>query len=266
MISSHTHVKTALITGSTSGIGLAIAAAMSAAGWRIALHGLGARDEVAKAIDEVSARGTAESSPKHFEADLRSAAAARQLIVDVEDAMGHVDLLVNNAGIQFTARVEDFPVSKWDEIIAINLSSVFHVSAAVLPGMQERQHGRIINIASAHGLVASAEKAAYVAAKHGVVGLTKTIALENAKSDITCNAICPGWVKTGLVETQINKYMERNNVSYQDAMAALLSGKEPSERFTTPDQIAAAVLFLASEAGNNITGISLAMDGGWTAQ
>ncbi|WP_369631470.1 MULTISPECIES: SDR family oxidoreductase [unclassified Variovorax] len=205
-------------------------------------------------------------SPKYLDADLRSSWAARLLITDVESSMGDVDLLVNNAGIQFTARVEDFSVSKWDDIIAINLPSVFHTSAAVLPGMQKRQHGRIINIASAHGLVASAEKAAYVAAKHGVVGLTKTIALENAKSDLTCNATCPGWVKTALVETQIQKYMERKSLSYQDATATLLTGKEPGGRFTTPEKIVAAVLFLASDAGNNMTGISLAMDGGWTAQ
>lgn len=266
MTQSNSRVKTALITGSTSGIGLAIAQALSKAGWRIALHGLGSADEVAKAIDQVTASASQPDSPKHFDADLRSASAARQLVADVEGSIGPIDLLVNNAGIQFTARVEDFPVSKWDDIIAINLSSAFHTSAAVLPGMQKRRYGRIVNIASAHGLVASAEKAAYVAAKHGVVGLTKTIALENAKSDITCNAICPGWVKTALVEAQIQKLMDRKSLSYENATAALLSEKEPSERFTTPEQIAATVLFLAGDAGNNITGISLAMDGGWTAQ
>ncbi|WP_260437232.1 3-hydroxybutyrate dehydrogenase [Burkholderia sp. Bp9012] len=259
-------MKTALITGSTSGIGLAIADALSAAGWRIALHGLGTANEIANAVDQVASRATHADLPRHFDADLRTASAARRLIADVEDSFGHVDLLVNNAGIQFTARVEDFPITKWDDIIAINLSSVFHTCAAVLPGMRERDYGRIINMASVHGLIASTEKAAYVAAKHGVVGLTKTIALENAKSNVTCNAICPGWVKTALLDAQIDRKMGHANLSYLGAIAALLSEKEPSERFTTPEHIAAAVLFLVGEAGSNITGISLPMDGGWTAQ
>lgn len=257
--------KTALVTGSTSGIGLAIAKSLAHNGWQVALHGMGTPEDVNQCVDEVWATNTL-LRPMHFKADLRSPQEARRLVEKVQGTFGKIDLLVNNAGMQFTARVEEFPTTKWDEIISINLSSVFHTSAAVLPAMQGCGYGRIVNIASVHGLVASAEKAAYVAAKHGVVGLTKTIALENAKTDITCNAICPGWVRTPLVEVQIKNCMKNRGLSYEDATTSLLAEKEPTGRFTTPQQVAAAVLFLASEACDNVTGTNLAMDGGWSAQ
>lgn len=262
---ANTDVRCALVTGSTSGIGLAIAEALARAGWRVALHGLGTPGEVAHALGRVDVLGVNRTS-RHFHADLRNPATARNLVAEAEAWLGRLDLLVNNAGIQFTSRVEDFPAEKWDEILATNLSAVFHACAAAIPGMQARDRGRIVNIASIHGLVASREKAAYVAAKHGVVGLTKTIALENAQSGLTCNAICPGWVKTPLVEVQIRKFMDREGVGYEQAVAGLLREKEPSQRFTTPEQVASAVLFLAGDAADNITGINLAMDGGWTAQ
>jgi 3-hydroxybutyrate dehydrogenase len=186
--------------------------------------------------------------------------------VEAARAIGRVDILVNNAGIQFTAPIEKFPVDRWDAVIAINLSANFHTMRAVIPQMRARNWGRIINIASTHGLVASVEKAAYVAAKHGVVGLTKVAALETAGSNITCNAICPGWVLTPLVETQIRERASREKISVDQAKAELLSEKQPSHEFATPDQIGALSVFLCSDAAAQITGAALPVDGGWTAQ
>jgi 3-hydroxybutyrate dehydrogenase len=180
--------------------------------------------------------------------------------------LGKVDILVNNAGIQHTAPVEDFPVDRWDAVIAINLSANFHAIRTVIPQMRQRNWGRIINIASAHGLVASVEKAAYVAAKHGVVGLTKVVALETATTGITCNAICPGWVLTPLVERQINERASREGISIDQAKADLLSEKQPSHEFATPGQLGALTVFLCSEAAAQIRGVALPVDGGWTAQ
>lgn len=256
--------RVALITGSTSGIGLEIAKSLAEDGWAVALHGLGDPNQVQAALDAVNARSALPA--KHYGAEMRKPSQVIQLVEAVEAAHGSLDLLVNNAGIQHVDRIDAFPQEKWDEVLAINLSAVFHATRAVLPGMQSRGYGRIINIASVHGLVASTEKAAYVAAKHGVVGLTKVTALENARADITCNAICPGWVLTPLVEAQIALRMERSNGTREEVIHGMLSEKEPTGRFTTTNQIAEAVRFLVSAAAANITGASLAMDGGWTSQ
>ena len=188
------------------------------------------------------------------------------MVKQAQDAFGTLDILVNNAGIQFTARTEAFPDDKWDSIISINLSSAFHAIKAALPGMQKQNWGRIINIASAHGLVASEQKIAYVSAKHGLVGMTKVVALENAKQNITCNAICPGWVLTPLVQKQIEDRAKKEGSSVEKANKELLEEKQPSMRFTTPEQIGAAIVFLCSEAAINITGIPFPIDGGWVAQ
>jgi 3-hydroxybutyrate dehydrogenase len=190
----------------------------------------------------------------------------RSMIAQGTSDFGGVDILVNNAGIQHTSRVEAFPDDKWDAIIAINLSSAFHAIKAVLPGMQQRGFGRIISVASVHGLVGSKEKAAYVAAKHGILGLTKVVALENAESNITCNAICPGWVLTPLVQKQIDDRAAKEGISAAVATHELLDEKEPSHRFATPEHIGEAAAFLCSDAASNMTGISLPIDGGWTAQ
>ena len=199
-------------------------------------------------------------------ADMSKPEQIREMVKLAETNFGGPDILVNNAGIQFTARTESFPEEKWDAVIAINLSSTFHSMKAALPGMQKRCFGRIINIASVHGLIASKEKLPYVAAKHGIVGMTKVVALENATSNITCNAICPGWVLTPLVQKQIDYRATREGITIEQASKGLLSEKQPSMRFATPEQIGAAVLFLCSDAGSSITGISLPVDGGWTAQ
>jgi 3-hydroxybutyrate dehydrogenase len=189
-----------------------------------------------------------------------------KMVTDAEAQMGSVDILINNAGIQFVAPIEDFPAEKWDAIIAINLSAAFHSIKAALPGMKKRGYGRIINISSVHGLVASANKVAYVSAKHGIIGMTKTVALENAATPVTCNAICPGWVHTPLVQKQIEDIAKRDNISIQAATEKLLSEKEPSKRFTYAEDIAAMVLFLCGDHASNVTGSAYTLDGGWTAQ
>ncbi|MET0015146.1 MAG: 3-hydroxybutyrate dehydrogenase [Sedimenticola sp.] len=257
--------KTAVVTGATSGIGLAIAEGLAAQGATVVINGLGTQQAIADAVDRIKNR-SAGGGVQHREVDMRDPDQIEAFIKATEEEYGAIDILVNNAGVQHTSLVEDFPREKWDQVIAVNLSAVFHASAAVLPGMKRRDFGRIINIASAHGLVASPNKAAYVSAKHGVVGLTKVTALENAAHNVTCNAICPGWVLTPLVEVQIEKIAQTEGISMQDASDRLLREKEPSLRFTKAEDIADAVLFLLSNAGANMTGSCLSMDGGWTAQ
>jgi 3-hydroxybutyrate dehydrogenase len=252
--------KTAIVTGSTSGIGLGIAKALAAQGANIVLNGFGDVDgpkaEITALGAQVGYHGADMSQPAEIEAMVQYATAT----------FGGVDILVNNAGIQHVARVENFPVEKWDAIIAINMSSAFHATRLALPGMQAKNWGRIINVASVHGLVGSAEKSAYVAAKHGVVGLTKVTALENATSGVTCNAICPGWVLTPLVQKQVDAKAAAQGISNQDATKQLLGEKEPSLQFTTPEELGALAVFFCSPAGDNVRGVAWNMDGGWAAQ
>jgi len=256
--------QTAVITGSTSGIGLGIAEAFAAAGCRTVINGIATPDEA----DALSRRLQQQYRAEVFyhPADLTDPEQCAGLIHDTEERFERVDVLVNNAGIQYVAATEQFPVERWNAIIAINLSAAFHTIRAVLPGMQRRNEGRIVNIASVHGLVASVNKAAYVAAKHGLMGLTKVVALENASRKITCNAICPGFVMTPLVEKQIDARAAERGASKEEAARQLLEEKEPSGRFTSIEDIAAMALFLCSSAASNITGASLPLDGGWTAQ
>ena len=252
--------KTALVTGSTSGIGLGIAKALAAQGADIVLNGFGdvegPRAEISAFGVQVSYHGADMSRPAEIEAMLQHAA----------KTFGQVDILVNNAGIQHVARVENFPLERWDAIIAINMSSAFHATRLALPAMQAQNWGRIINVASVHGLVASAEKSAYVAAKHGVVGLTKVVALENATTGVTCNAICPGWVLTPLVQKQVDAKAAALGLSNAEATKLLLGEKEPSMQFTTPEELGAMAVFLCSPAANNVRGVAWNMDGGWLAQ
>ena len=254
--------RNAVVTGSTSGIGLGIARALAAQGCGIMLNGFG------DGIEDLRA-GLAKEfgvTVLYNGADLSKAEECASLIEDAEKRLGSVDILVNNAGIQHVDAVENFPVARWDAVIAINLSSAFHTIRTALPGMKARGWGRLINVASVHGLVASVNKAAYVAAKHGIIGLTKVVALENAENGITCNAICPGWVLTPLVQKQIDARAEAQGVSIADAGRDLLSEKQPSKRFTTPEELGELAVFLSSKAAGNMTGTSLTMDGGWTAQ
>lgn len=256
--------KSAVITGSTSGIGLGVARALAAQGCNLMLNGFGD----AGAIEALRAGLAAELGVAAFYngADLSRGEGCAALIEDSEARLGAVDILVNNAGIQHVAPVEEFPAERWDAVIALNLSSAFHTVHAALPRMKQRNFGRIINIASVHGLVASANKVAYVAAKHGLIGLTKVVALENAESGITCNAICPGWVLTPLVERQIEARAAAQGISREQAGRGLLEEKQPSKRFTTVEQLGALVVFLCGEGAANMTGSSLTADGGWTAQ
>jgi 3-hydroxybutyrate dehydrogenase len=256
--------KTALVTGSTSGIGLGIAKALAVQGANIVLNGFGdvdgPRADIAALGVKVAYHGGDMSKPAEI-ADMMSYAASQ---------FGQVDILVNNAGIQHVARIENFPAEKWDAIIAINLSSAFHTTRLALPAMQAadggKGWGRIINIASVHGLVGSAEKSAYVAAKHGIIGLTKVTALENATSGVTCNAICPGWVLTPLVQKQVDARASAGGISNAAATAQLLGEKEPSLQFTTPEELGALAVFFCSPAGNNVRGVAWNMDGGWVAR
>lgn len=256
--------KVALVTGSTSGIGLAMAINFAKLGAKVVLNGLGDDAAINSAIEAVKSAG--KGDVLYNGANMLDADAITAMVAEVEVKFGSVDILVNNAGIQHTCRVDAFPKNRWNDIIAINLSSAFHASQAVLPGMQKRDFGRIINIASVHGLVGSVEKSAYVAAKHGIIGLTKVTALENAQQQITCNAICPGWVRTPLVEAQIEALAKKEGIDVEQAAKKLLAAKEPSLRFTTPEQLAEAAAFLCSDAASNMTGTNITMDGGWTAQ
>ncbi|MGH8805267.1 MAG: 3-hydroxybutyrate dehydrogenase [Polaromonas sp.] len=256
--------KTALVTGSTSGIGLGIAKCLAAQGANIVLNGFGDVDGPKAEIEalgvKVAYHGADMSKPAEIEDMMRFSAAQ----------FGRVDILVNNAGIQHVAKIENFPVEKWDAVIAINLSSAFHATRLALPAMQAANNGkgwgRIINVASVHGLVGSAEKSAYVAAKHGIVGLTKVTALENATTGVTCNAICPGWVLTPLVQQQVEAKATAGGISIEAATLQLLGEKEPSLQFTTPEELGALAVFFCSPAGNNVRGVAWNMDGGWTAQ
>jgi 3-hydroxybutyrate dehydrogenase len=252
--------KTALVTGSTSGIGLGIACSLAKAGANVMLNGFGdiegAKATVATFGGGVDYHGADMSKPAEIEAMVRAC----------EARFGSVDVLVNNAGIQHVAPVEEFPVERWDAILAINLSSAFHAMRAALPGMKARNWGRVLNIASAHGLVASAGKSAYVAAKHGLVGLTKASALETATTGITVNAICPGWVLTPLVQKQVDARAAAENISNEEAKRRLLGDKQPSMQFTTPEQLGELAVFLCSPAGDNVRGVAWNVDGGWVAQ
>ncbi|MGQ9369670.1 3-hydroxybutyrate dehydrogenase [Azospirillum sp. ST 5-10] len=256
--------KIAVVTGSTSGIGLGIARALAGAGADVVLNGFGDAAEIealrAGLAAEFGVRAT------YSGADLSTAAGVEALIEHAVGALGPVDVLVNNAGIQHVAPVEAFPVERWDAVIAINLSAVFHGTRLVLAGMKQRGWGRVINIASVHGLVASRDKAAYVAAKHGVVGLTKTVALETAGTGVTCNAICPGWVLTPLVQKQVDALAAMKNIPEPEARSELLSAKQPSGAFVTPENLGALAAFLCSDAAAQMTGAALPMDGAWTAQ
>jgi 3-hydroxybutyrate dehydrogenase len=255
--------RVAVVTGSTSGIGLGVADALAAHGAAVLLNGFGPGTAIDAAIARVAAHG---APVAYSAADMSRRDEIAAMLRQAARELGPVDILVNNAGIQFTAPVEEFPVERWDAILAINLSAVFHATRAALPGMRERNWGRIVNIASTHGLVASVHKAAYVAAKHGVLGFTKVVALETATTDITCNAVCPGWVLTPLVQRQIDALAERDRLSPAQAKQALLAEKQPSQEFATPEQIGGVVAFLCSEAAAQVRGVALPVDGGWLAQ
>src|SRR5436853_1074480 len=256
--------KSAITTGSTSGIGLGIASALAAEGCDVMLNGFGDPAETERLRAELAEQHGARTA--YSPADMTKPAEIRELVGETARRFGTVDILVNNAGIQHVAKIVEFPDERWDAVIAINLSAAFHASKAALPSMIARKWGRIINIASAHGLVASGEKAAYVAAKHGLVGLTKVAAIETANQGITCNAICPGWVLTPLVQQQIEARAKAQGVPVEAARADLVREKQPMLEYTTPEKIGAFVVFLCSEAGSTITGAALSIDGGWVAQ
>ena len=255
--------KTALVTGSTSGIGLGIARALASDGANIVLNGFGARDAINAIERELQALSV---KTLYHGADMSKPAEIADMIARAHATFGGIDILVNNAGIQHVAPIESFPPEKWDAIIAINLSSAFHAIRLALPKMKAAHWGRIINIASTHGLVASAEKVAYVAAKHGLVGLTKTVALETATTGVTCNAICPGWVLTPLVQKQIDDRAAREGIAIAKAKLGLLGEKQPSLEFVTPEQLGALSVWLCSEAAAQVRGAAWNVDGGWLAQ
>lgn len=255
--------KCAVITGSNSGIGLGIARELAKAGFSVALNSYTNRDE----DHEIAKQMSNETGSKvvYIQADMAKEEACRSLITDAHKALGSVDVLVNNAGIQYVAPIDEFPADKWNAILAINLSSAFHTTAACLPLMRENCWGRIINISSAHGLTASPFKSAYVAAKHGIIGLTKTVALETAQEDITCNAICPGYVMTPLIEAQIPEQMAAHNMSREDVLKNVMLLRQPSREMATTEQLGGTALYLISEAAKQVTGTAISVDGGWTA-
>lgn len=252
--------KTALITGSTSGIGLGIAQALASQGANILLNGFGNVDVAHALIAKENVQVA------YHDADMRSPQNIEAMMEFAKTTFNKIDVLVNNAGIQHVANIEDFPTDKWNDILAINLSSAFHTTRLALPDMRQNNWGRIINIASAHGLVASTQKSAYVTAKHGLIGFTKVTALETAQTAITCNAICPGWVLTPLVQAQIEARAEKEKISQHEAKQKLLSEKQPSQEFVTIEQIGQLAIFLCSESANQIRGAAINIDGGWVAQ
>jgi len=256
--------KCAIVTGSTSGIGLGIARSLAASGAHLMLNGFGD----AAQIESLRAGLAREFGVKvsYSGADMSKPDQIRQMVKAAQEELGSADILVNNAGIQHTAPIESFPPERWDAVLAINLSAIFHAVQAALPGMKAKNWGRIVNMASVHGLVASVEKSAYVAAKHGLIGLTKAIALETATTGVTCNAICPGWVLTPLVQQQIDARAKRDGLSNDQARAALLGEKQPSGEFATPEQIGGVCVFLCSDAAAQIRGAALPVDGAWLAQ
>ena len=256
--------KTALVTGSTSGIGLATARALAEAGCNIVINGFGDKAAIEKERDGLEKDFGIKAL--YSGADMTKPAEIADMIGEAEKNFGSLDVLVNNAGIQFVANIEDFPPEKWDAVIAINLSSSFHSIRAAVPGMKKRKWGRIINIASAHGLVASEQKVAYVSAKHGLVGMTKVVAIETANSGITCNAICPGWVLTPLVQKQIDDRAKASGKTVREEEIALLSEKQPMHQFTKPEGIGSLTVFLCSDGAATITGSAYSIDGGWVAQ
>jgi 3-hydroxybutyrate dehydrogenase len=256
--------KTALVTGSTSGIGLAIARALAKEGANLVINGFG--DKAAIEKERWGLEKDFGIKALYSPADMSKPAEIAEMVATAEKNFGSLDVLVNNAGIQHVANVEDFPIEKWDAVIAINLSSSFHTIRAAVPGMKKRKWGRVINIASAHGLVASVQKVAYVSAKHGLVGMTKVVALETANDGITCNAICPGWVLTPLVQKQIDDRAKASGKPVRDEEIALLSEKQPMHKFSTPEGIGALSVFLCSDGAATITGSAYSIDGGWTAQ
>ena len=255
--------KVALVTGSTSGIGLGIAQSLARQGVHLMLNGFGDAQAAQAAVRAVAPAGV---RVDYHGADMSKPNEIEDLVRSTLATFGTLDMLVNNAGIQHVAPIEEFPVDRWDAIIAINLTSAFHTTRLALPGMKARQWGRVLNIASAHGLVASANKSAYVAAKHGLVGMTKSVALETATTGVTVNAICPGWVLTPLVQKQVDARAAAEGLSVDDAKKALLGEKQPSLQFTTPEQLGELAVFLCSEAAANIRGAAINVDGGWVAQ
>jgi 3-hydroxybutyrate dehydrogenase len=255
--------RTALVTGSTSGIGLGIARALAAAGADVVVNGFGDAQAIAAVEQELQGLG---ARTLYHGADMSRPAEIEDLVRRAETEFGRIDVLVNNAGIQHVAPVEEFPVERWDAIIAINLSSAFHTIRLALPKMRAAGWGRIINVASVHGLVASANKSAYVAAKHGIVGLTKAVALETAQTGVTCNAICPGWVLTPLVQKQVDARAAQQALSNEEAKKSLLAEKQPSMDFATPEQLGALAVFLCSDAAAQVRGAAWNVDGGWYAQ
>ena len=256
--------KVALVTGSTSGIGLAVATELAAAGADVVLNGFGDAKQIEAIVTDLRKRFAVRAM--HSGADMRDPRQIEAMVREVEAELGAVDIVVCNAGIQHVAPIESFPDEKWDAVLAINLSAAFHVAKHALASMRSRGWGRIINIASAHGLVASKHKAAYVASKHGIVGLTKVTALETAGSGITANSVCPGWVLTPLVKAQIEKRAHEHGTSFEEEQLKLVAEKHPSQQFVAPEQIGRLCVFLCSDAAAQITGTQVPIDGGWTAQ
>ena len=256
--------KNAVVTGSTSGIGLAIATALAKAGANVVLNGFGDPDAIEKARAKIAAEHGV--TVLYDGADMTNPNQIADMISRAETELGSVDILVNNAGIQHVSPVEEFPIEKWDAIIAINMSSAFHTTRAALPGMKAQGWGRIVNVASAHGLIASPFKSAYVTAKHGVVGLTKTVALATAQDGITCNAICPGYVRTPLVEAQIPDTAKARGITEEEVVRDVMLAGQPTKKFVGLDELGALAVFLASDAAASITGTAMPIDGGWTAQ